>query len=162
VTADEVVDIYSALEEVGIQLWIDGGWGVDALLGRQTRFHGDLDIAIQSKDLEALRSVLRSRGYREIQSAESNPWNFVLSDGSGREVDVHAFVFDEHGRVVEGIKYPDGSLTGVGMIVDRSVTCIAPEHLLVFRTQYEPRDKDRQDVAAICDKFGFENPFDAR
>jgi lincosamide nucleotidyltransferase A/C/D/E len=30
-----------------IEFYVDGGWGVDALLGKQTRPHADLDIAIQ-------------------------------------------------------------------------------------------------------------------
>ena len=161
-TAADVVEIYSALDAAGIGLWIDGGWAVDALLGRQTRFHADLDIAIQSKDLAALRSVLGSRGYSEGGSEAPNPWNVVLSDGAGRTVDVHAFVFDEREHVVEGIAYPDGSLTGNGTIAGRPVRCLAAEHVLALRTRYEPRDKDRQDVAALCAAFGFANPLDAR
>lgn len=29
----EVLDLYNKLENIHIQIWIDGGWGVDALLG---------------------------------------------------------------------------------------------------------------------------------
>ena len=32
-TAEDVVALYGLLEELGIEIWIDGGWGVDALLG---------------------------------------------------------------------------------------------------------------------------------
>jgi lincosamide nucleotidyltransferase A/C/D/E len=39
------------LEEAKVTVWVDGGWGVDALLGEQTRPHKDLDIAIEEKDL---------------------------------------------------------------------------------------------------------------
>ncbi len=27
------------LQKLGIQIWVDGGWGVDALLGEETRIH---------------------------------------------------------------------------------------------------------------------------
>ncbi len=47
--AEHVVEVYDLLASRGIGVWIDGGWGVDALLERQTREHGDLDIAIQVK-----------------------------------------------------------------------------------------------------------------
>jgi lincosamide nucleotidyltransferase A/C/D/E len=50
-TSSEVLDLYSSLEILGVEIWIDGGWGVDALLGKQSRPHQDLDIAIQQKDL---------------------------------------------------------------------------------------------------------------
>jgi len=33
---EEVASIVDVLESAGVRLWIDGGWGVDALLGRGT------------------------------------------------------------------------------------------------------------------------------
>jgi hypothetical protein len=44
-----VLEIIQLFELHRIDLHIDGGWGVDALLGRQTRTHADLDIAVQHK-----------------------------------------------------------------------------------------------------------------
>lgn len=43
--SNDVVKLYKLFEENGIEVWIDGGWGIDALLGEQTRPHQDLDIA---------------------------------------------------------------------------------------------------------------------
>ena len=31
-TAEDVIAFYSLLERLGVEIWIDGGWGVDALL----------------------------------------------------------------------------------------------------------------------------------
>jgi lincosamide nucleotidyltransferase A/C/D/E len=50
--APEVFDVYVTLEKEGVQIWIEGGWGVDALLGKETRPHKDLDIAIQWNDVQ--------------------------------------------------------------------------------------------------------------
>jgi lincosamide nucleotidyltransferase A/C/D/E len=55
------------LETLGIKIWIDGGWGVDALLGEQTRLHEDLDIALQQKDVPKLCELLEADGYREVK-----------------------------------------------------------------------------------------------
>jgi len=33
-------------------------------------------------------------------------WNFVLGDDSGHQIDVHSFVFDNAGNVVDGIIPP--------------------------------------------------------
>jgi hypothetical protein len=41
----EVVDVLERLDRAGVPVWLDGGWGVDALVGRQTRPHRDLDLA---------------------------------------------------------------------------------------------------------------------
>jgi lincosamide nucleotidyltransferase A/C/D/E len=40
----EVMRVLRALEAAGVRYWLEGGWGVDALAGRQTRPHRDLDI----------------------------------------------------------------------------------------------------------------------
>jgi len=93
--SDDVIDLYTTLENLGVEIWIDGGWGVDALLGEQTRPHKDLDIAIQQKDIPKLRHLLQTRQYRDIKLDEARSWNFVLGDENGREVDVHVIVLDD-------------------------------------------------------------------
>ena len=65
-TAEDVVAFVRLCKEHGIDIVIDGGWGVDALLGEQTRRHEDLDIAMQHADTTALRELLEARGYREV------------------------------------------------------------------------------------------------
>lgn len=158
VTSADVISLYSKLENIGIKIWIDGGWAVDALLGKETRPHGDLDVAIQYKDVSMFRSYLESHGWLEIERDEEKKWNFVLGDEGGREVDVHAFTFDDTGHIVESDEYPNGSLSGVGTIGGVSVRCVAPEHLVAFHLRHEPREKDYHDVAALCEKFGIDIP----
>jgi len=157
--AEDVIKIYKLFKKNGIKVWIDGGWGIDALLGKQTRQHKDLDIAIDHKDKPKLRKLLEERGYKDIDRDDTSDWNFVLGDGE-REVDVHTFVFDKEGNNVYGTDYPKQSLTGTGTINGESVNCIAPEWVVKFHAQaaYEPKEKDLQDVNAICDKFGLEPP----
>lgn len=157
-TAEDVVELYSTLESQRISIWIDGGWAVDALLGQQTREHSDLDIAIEERHVSALRALLESRGYHDVPSDDTSRWNFVIGDEHGRQVDVHAFVFDREGNVAEGIAYPHGSLTGSGTISGKPVKCIEPGHLVRFHTGYPLRDSDWHDVTALCDRFGIELP----
>ena len=72
-TALDVTDLYKQMEERGIVIWIDGGWGVDALLGDQTRPHKDLDIAVQQKDVEKMRSILQEREFKETKTERHGP-----------------------------------------------------------------------------------------
>src|ERR1700734_3421668 len=94
----DVVSLYTELENLGITIWIDGGWGVDALLGEQTRPHQDLDIAVQQKDVLHLRQFLKAQGYKDIKLEEARAWNFVLGDENGREIDFHVIVIDDKGN----------------------------------------------------------------
>jgi lincosamide nucleotidyltransferase A/C/D/E len=85
-----------------VPIWIDGGWAADALLGEETRVHGDLDIAIEQKHVAQLRQLLTDRGYKEIKHEIARPHNFVLADDQGRELDVHVIVIDEDGNGIYG------------------------------------------------------------
>ena len=162
-TSTDVIDFYTTLENLGIEMWVDGGWGVDALLGEQTRPHKDLDIAIQQKDVPKLRELLEARGYKDIKLEEAQPWNFVLGDDKDHEIDAHVIVFDDqenglYGPAEKGLMYPAASLTGSGAIDGHTVKCISPEWMVKFHSGYELKDKDFKDVSALCNKFGIELP----
>jgi lincosamide nucleotidyltransferase A/C/D/E len=162
-TAADVTSLYSELENLNIRIWVDGGWSVDALLGEQTRPHKDLDIAIQQKDVSSLRQLLEEKGCREIKLNEARPWNFVLGDANGREIDIHVIVLDERGNGIygppeNGEMYPAASLTGTGSINGHSVRCISPVWMVKFHSGYELKEKDFRDVSALCKKFGIELP----
>lgn len=159
----DVVSLYTELENLGITIWIDGGWGVDALLGEQTRPHQDLDIAVQQKDVLHLRQFLKAQGYKDIKLEEARAWNFVLGDENGREIDFHVIVIDDkgnglYGPAETGEMYPAASLTGTGSIDGRTVRCISPEWMVKFHSGYKLKEKDFRDVSALCKKFGFELP----
>jgi lincosamide nucleotidyltransferase A/C/D/E len=150
-------------EADGIRVWVDGGWAGDALLGRQTRPRGDLDLAVQQSDLTRLRSLLETRGYSNKGEENARPWNFVLKDDRGHEVDLHVVVLDEAGNgvlgpVENGDVYPAHALTGTGDIGRRRVSCIAPEDLVAFHSGYELDEDDCRDVLALCGHFGMEVP----
>ena len=57
-TVDKVHWFLDLFDELGIKVWIDGGWGVDALLGECTRDHQDLDIIISWEDSAILTKAL--------------------------------------------------------------------------------------------------------
>ena len=48
VTKNDAVGIISLFEDANIDVFIDGGWGVDALLGYESREHNDIDIFIEA------------------------------------------------------------------------------------------------------------------
>jgi|GEM_PF-270460 len=155
-TMNDVTKFCNELNEIGVKIWIDGGWGVDALIGTQTRPHGDLDIAIESKNVENVLKLLETQGYKEVR--RDNEWNFVFGDDLGHEIDFHVFVFDDHGNVIDGLKYPEESLTGTGKIGNCIVSCISPDHLVKFHSGYPLRERDYHDVSVLCEKFGLAYP----
>jgi lincosamide nucleotidyltransferase A/C/D/E len=159
-TAGEVVEIIQLFEQNQIDVCIDGGWGVDALLGEQTRPHADLDIAIQHKDVAQVRALLAARGYKDVPCDGTWECNFVLGDDQGRQVDIHSYTFDAAGNHVSGVAYPFDSLTGTGSINGYAVNCISPDWAVKFHTGYAVDADDYRDVRALCQRFGIEMPLE--
>lgn len=153
-----VLKLYHDLLVSHIPIWIDGGWCVDALLGHQTRPHVDLDLAVEHRHEPRLRELLTQWGFSEADRENSTSWNYVMQDSEGSVLDIHVFEYDAEGNNTYGIAYPFGSLTGTGMIDGQPVQCIAPAWMFRFKTSYAPAEKDRQDVQALAERFGWELP----
>jgi len=159
----DVIDLYSELNSLDIKIWIDGGWGVDALLSKQTRFHKDLDIVVQQKDIPAIRRLLEAQGYEETKLDIARPHNFVLADNCNHEIDIHVIKLNDEGDGIYGPAenrelYPAASLTGKGKIGNLEVNCISPEYVVKFHRGYDLKEKDYKDVLAVCKKFDLEIP----
>ena len=162
-TAVDAIGLYRQISDLEIEIWIDGGWSVDALLGEQTRSHEDLDLVDLQFDIPRLRAFLEDNRFHDVERDDTSAWNFVLGDEQGRLVDVHAVVFDGfgnglYGPAERGVMYPAGSLTGVGSIAGQIVNCISPTFLVEFHTGYPPRSHDLHDVSALCARFNIPLP----
>lgn len=151
---DDLIQIMQLLHENQIEVIIDGGWGVDALLGRQTRDHEDLDIAIDHTDSPAIHRILEEHGYHEVPRNDSHADNYVMEDEDGHLIDIHTFHFDSLGKLVEGLDYPFESINGLGSINGFMVRCITVEWMVKFHTGYQLDENDYLDVKALCDHFG--------
>ena len=158
ITGKDVTEIVQLLSKNQIEFLIDGGWGVDALLGEQTRTHADLDIAVQHKDFASIRDLLHERGYRDVRRNDTRDYNFVLGDNQGHQIDIHSFTFDSMGHLVYGVPYSIDSLTGTGSVNGHPVKCISPEWMVRFHTGYKPDENDYRDVKALCQRFSIELP----
>jgi lincosamide nucleotidyltransferase A/C/D/E len=157
--------VLDRLEGAGLVVWLDGGWGVDALLGRQTRPHGDLDLVIARDDLAAAQLTLAGAGFaHDAAAVPGMPARLVLVHDDGRQVDLHAVVFDRHGNGWQELGagawggYPAEGLTGTGEIAGRSVRCLTPELQVRHHLGYPLGATDRHDLALLAGAFGVAVP----
>jgi lincosamide nucleotidyltransferase A/C/D/E len=93
------------------------------------------------------------------------PDSFVLADGAGLEVDVHAVRFDERSdglyRMQNGETwvFPAEGFVGRGVVEGRRVRCLSPEaQVLCHAHGYEPVEKDFRDMELLRQRFGVELP----
>ena len=142
-TARAVID---ALEAAGIPYRLIGGWGVDALLGHQTRPHVDLDVVVDGSLPDLLVRVdvaLATVGLRPIGEETSIPplptvW--VYAGDHGATVDV----------LPADLSAPPFDAAGVtGEIAGRPVECVSAGVQRRLRAGYKQRRTDRDDLAAL-------------
>lgn len=97
VTCFDVCEILEMLSEASVKVFLDGGWGVDALIGRETRIHNDIDLFVEKKDYCITISVITGKGYREVIMDYTTDSHTVWKDDNGRIIDLHCFEYVEDG-----------------------------------------------------------------
>lgn len=162
-TVEQAAELYELLDEHGVRCWVMGGWGVDALVGRVTRDHKDLDLLVHVADLRRFDDVTRAAGFaRQFEWSEnqrievdgvSHDSAFVDAHQDGRVVDVHAIDVQDDGRLrqfhTDPWPLPVDSLSGEGSLAGRSVRCVSRAAQLAMHSSYDLPEKHRQDVELL-------------
>ena len=159
-TAERVLELLAVLRSGGVEATLDGGWGVDALLGRATRPHEDLDLVVALTDVPRIRAVLGPLGFALHE--DHLPVRFVLRR-AGEQIDLHTVTFDAEGGGVQpqpgggSFRYPpEGFVTG--RVRGESVPCISAAVQILCHLGYEPTPKDAHDVLGLCRAFDLPIP----
>jgi lincosamide nucleotidyltransferase A/C/D/E len=167
VEAQDVIDVLAVLDDGGIRSTVEGGWGVDALLGEQHRDHSDLDLVIEDPQLAEAVAALALVGFVVI--GDERPRRLRLADPHGRAIDLAPVVVDDDGqawrsgrRVGEGEPdYPADGFT-YGWIGGQKVSCVAPELQVARHQGYPLTDLDVADLVRLRDRFGVVLPDELR
>ena len=148
----EVLVVLDAVRSIGCRFWLEGGWGVDALVGRQTRPHRDVDVDFDAAYEDAVMEVLTGLGY-SIET-DWRPNRVELSAPGSRWVDLHPLVVDENGDARQAAL--DGgwhelhrSWFTTGILGGVTVPCVSVEAQQQFRTGYQLRTVDLHDLAQL-------------
>ena len=158
-TVDKVHWFLDLFDELGIKVWIDGGWGVDALLGEGTRTHQDLDIIISWEDSAILTKALFAHGFVDIYTDDRKDRNFVMGHHSRGRIDFHVIELTEDGSAIYGPGEIDwviteSELNAVGSIGGRKVRCLSVDYQVRSHSGYTLQDTDFADLRALQEKYG--------
>jgi len=161
--AATVVALVELIERRGVDVWLDGGWGVDALLGYQDREHDDLDVIAELRHSQTIIEALSELGYELVDGAP--PSSFVMVDSLGKQIDVHPVVFDDaRGGGVYLMRngrewvYPADGFAGRGTVAGREVRCLTPEVQVLVHAGYELSEKDYRELRLLRERFGVDAP----
>lgn len=162
-TADDALFVLTLLRQAEADVWIGGGWGIDALVGEQTRDHRDLDLMHRQDQEHAVVAALQEAGFAE--TLDWRPIRFVMTAPDGREIDLHPLVFADDGSAAQASPEPERPFTYpsscfvTGTIHGTPVPCLSAEQQVYFHQGYEPQERDRHDMAQLRRAFGIATHF---
>lgn len=148
----EVLRVLDLLGARDIAHWIGGGWGIDALSGRQTREHDDLDLALDHNRLDDAVAILRADGY--LPETDWLPVRLKLCKKDVGAVDLHPLDLDVAGNGRQAgpggthFGYPAVDL-GIGWLAGHPVPTISARLQREFHQGYELHDKDTHDLEVL-------------
>ena len=162
IEAQDVLEIVAALRAAGIDVWLDGGWGVDALVGEPTRKHDDLDCVIALARAQDALAALAPLGF--AMHEDELPTRFVVRDARNRRIDFHTVTFDHEGGGVQRLqdgsswRYPPHGFRARGRIAGQPVPCLTADVQALAHVGYEPDEKDMHDMNLLARRFGIDVP----
>jgi lincosamide nucleotidyltransferase A/C/D/E len=150
----DVEEIVGLLSGAGVRWWLSGGWGVDALVGRQTRRHKDLDLVVAREDMVTAAQTLAAHGFHPVPEdypgADRHvpgsvlPERDLVQDAAARTVDLHPVDADDW---PQRIGVPDAFTTGALEI--GPMPCLSLGAQVVAHQGFELADEHRANIRSI-------------
>ena len=150
--ARQVLAVLDELAAEGVRGWLAGGWGVDALLSRQTRPHNDIDLVIGDDEppFKQIDQALAREGFWFVGTFHHPgipiPWCHTWRHRAGAKVEVLPVPLHQPPFVADG---DGGQPFAEGSIDGRPVPCLSAELQLVLHKGYPQREADKHDVALL-------------
>jgi lincosamide nucleotidyltransferase A/C/D/E len=155
-SASQVLAVLDQLGALGVRVWADGGWGVDALLGEQTREHDDLDLVVDREALDGVVTRLLEAGF--TVERDWLPTAIALRHPDGRAVDLHPVRLTADGGGDQVLPDNGGPFhyqtPTTGSIAGRPIPCCDVATQVAAHLGYEPDADDLADMRRLVAAFG--------
>ncbi|MGG5369202.1 nucleotidyltransferase domain-containing protein [Enterococcus sp. AZ196] len=153
---DSFLRIIDLLNELDIRYWIEGGWGIDVLVGKQTRPHRDIDIDFDAEEEQLLLNKLIEMGYKII--TDQRPTRAELYHPNYGYIDIHPFIISDAGIMQQA--NPEGGYYELNaewfskrIFEGRQIPCVSVEGQRIFHSGYDLRAVDHADLKALKRAF---------
>jgi hypothetical protein len=105
-----------ALDAIGADYWLFGGWAVDLYAGAITRDHDDLDLAVWLDDLPRIAAHLGNEGWTHQQSPDDDGGTAFVRQGVRLELTF--LVRDEEGEIYTPLREGRGHWSEEALAAD--------------------------------------------
>ena len=152
VSKESFLMIIDLLSDLNIRYWVEGGWGIDVLIGKQTREHRDVDIDFDATHEKELLKKLSEIGYQI--TIDQRPTRVELYHPNYGNIDIHPFVISESGSVKQA--NPEGGWFELASdwftkshYEGRKIPCVSIEGQRIFHSGYDLRAIDHADLSNL-------------
>ena len=139
VSKESFLMIIDLLTDLNIRYWVEGGWGIDVLIGKQTREHQDVDIDFDATHEKELLKKLSEIGYQI--TIDQRPTRVELYHPNYGNIDIHPFEISESGSVKQA--NPEGGWFELASdwftkssYEGRMIPCVSIEGQRIFHSGY--------------------------
>lgn len=148
--------------------YVAGGWAVDLFLGRQTRPHQDIEVAVLRRDQRLLRNVFEGWTWSRVVPASQGSVRTRWGEQEWLELPIHELRAREpKGELVEVLlqesdakawrfrREPTVSmpLPDLGLRSKLGIPILRPEVVLLYKAKSR-RPKDEEDFTALLPTLG--------
>jgi len=141
--------------------FVAGGWAIDLYLGKITRPHEDIEIAIFRQDQDALHDYLDAWVWQKVVNGERSVWHrgelleppihelYCLNETADpKQFEVLLNESNENEWVYRRNEKVRRSLAKCQLTSGAGVKFLCPEVVLLYKSK-RPRAKDERDLAAV-------------
>lgn len=152
-TGHDVLRVLDALHVNGVSPVIQGGWGVDALLGLQTRGHQFVDLIVEEVEQPEILMALDALGYDQVTHVSRG--RTELHQPDGRKISLHLLDDNLVQHTNEWrFQFPASTLLGRGLIVGRPVRCLSADGHVLVQADRDLTDTVQADLFLLADQLG--------
>ena len=154
-------EVVAVTQSAGIPVWLFGGWGLDARIGRITRQHGDIEFWVERTHAEQSKLVLAQAGATPLttqppEEACEFTWHGVLLSTAYFDRQPDGSFSQPDGRYSDWLFPPDSFGVEPGMLDSTSVPTMSIAGMLAMKEQFPHlrngrpwREKDVADMQIL-------------
>lgn len=149
--------------------FVAGGWAIDLFLGKQTRPHADIEIAVFRKDQLELQNYFKNQNLKKVVNGGLQAWKseeilelpvheihcfdgksdspfleVLLNETSGDD-----WIFRRDERITK-------SVSEIFSVANSEIKFLRPEIVLLYKSK-NPRAKDERDFQAVVSHLEIES-----
>ncbi|MCM3757528.1 hypothetical protein M3197_08500 [Sporosarcina aquimarina] len=138
-----------------------GGWAIDLFVGKETREHQDLEIAVFRKDQIYLKDYLEGWEFKKVIKGELHSWKNEFLELPIHEIHASNILTEDTIEILLN-ETKDGDwkfrrdtriscpINSVWSVTKRGIPYLNPEIVLLYKAK-NTREKDHQDFVTVKD-----------